>query len=50
MTMMTWESQAQFGAGMARIQEARTKDPDRHRPAPKAVMRFEVYGSVNSAG
>jgi hypothetical protein len=32
---------------MARVQEFRAKDPDRRRPAPTSVARFEVYGSVN---
>lgn len=50
MTVMVWESQEQFDAGMARIQEARAKNPDRHRPAPSTVARFEVYGSVTGAG
>jgi len=49
MTVMVWESQEQFDAGMARIQEARARDPDRHRPAPSAVARFEIYGSVTGA-
>lgn len=49
MTVMVWDNQEQFDAGMARIQAARAKDPDRHRPAPSAVMRFEVYGSVGNA-
>jgi len=50
MTVMVWETQEQFDAGMARIQQARARDPDRHRPAPSAVARFEVYGSVTGAG
>jgi heme-degrading monooxygenase HmoA len=50
MTVMVWETQEQFDAGMARIQEARAKDPDRHRPGPSSVARFEIYGSVTAAG
>jgi len=46
LTVMVWETQEQFDAGMARIQEARAKDPDRRRPGPTSVSRFEVYGSV----
>ena len=45
-TVMVFESEAQYNAGMARIGEARAKDPDRHRPAPSAVGRYEIYGSV----
>ena len=46
-TVLVCDSQEQFDAGMARVQEFRAKDPDRHRPAPSSVARFEVYGSVN---
>jgi hypothetical protein len=45
-TVMVFESQAQYDAGMARVGEARAKAPDRHRPAPTSVGRYEVYGSV----
>jgi hypothetical protein len=48
-TVMVWKTQEQFDAAMARIQEARAKDPDRRRPAPSSVARFEVYGSVAAA-
>ncbi len=47
MTVMVWDTQEQYDEGMARIQQARAKDPDRRRPAPTSVARFEIYGSVN---
>lgn len=50
LTVMVWDTQEQYDAGMARIQEARARDPGRRRPAPSAVARFEVYGSVNGGG
>jgi hypothetical protein len=47
LTVLVADTQEQYDAGIARIQEARAKDPDRRRPPPSSVARFEIYGSVN---
>ncbi|MEJ2218529.1 MAG: hypothetical protein P8099_18195 [Gemmatimonadota bacterium] len=49
LSVLVCDTQEHFDAGIARIQEARAKDPDRRRPAPSSVARFEIYGSTTGA-
>ena len=45
-TVMVWEDEAGYEAGMAKIMQARATDPDRLRPPPSSVGRYEVYGHL----
>jgi hypothetical protein len=47
MTVMVFESRSAYDAGIAAVGAARGVDPDRHRPAPTSVSRFEVDASTN---
>lgn len=46
LSVMIWDTEDQYNAGMSKVQEERAKDPDRFRPAPTWAQRFEVYGSA----
>jgi hypothetical protein len=49
LSVLVCDSQEQFDVGVAQVQAFRAKDPDRRRPAPTSVTRFDVYGSANGA-
>jgi hypothetical protein len=45
--VMVFDSDEHYQAGMAAVGAARAKDPDRLRPAPSSVTRWEVYGRAS---
>ncbi|HEX8919759.1 MAG TPA: hypothetical protein VF898_14745 [Chloroflexota bacterium] len=46
LSVMVWESDADMAAGMEAVQAMRARDPERVRPTPSSVQRFEVYAAV----
>jgi len=49
LSVMVWADEAAYQAGMQAIQAERAKQPNRERPTPTAVQRFEVYAAVRPA-
>jgi hypothetical protein len=46
MTVLICEDDEHLQAGMAQVAAERAKDPQRRRPAPTSVTRFDIYGSA----
>ena len=47
-TVMVWQDESEMAAAMERVGAARAANPDRVRPAPASVGRYEVYAAVNT--
>jgi heme-degrading monooxygenase HmoA len=46
LSVLLWDSEEDYDAGMKKVQARRAQDPDRLRPAPVTVQRFEIYAHV----
>ena len=46
LSVMLFDDEASAEALFAAVGERRAKDPDRNRPKPTAVQRYEVYAAV----
>jgi heme-degrading monooxygenase HmoA len=50
LSIMVWDSDEAYQAGMKAVAERRAQGPERPRPAPVAVEQFEVYARVQPDG
>lgn len=46
LSVMVAESDEHFQVAMGKVTAAREADPDRHRPAPASVTRFQIYAQA----
>jgi hypothetical protein len=46
LTILVADSQEAFDASMVKVAAAREADPDRHRPTPCSVSRFDAYSAL----
>lgn len=49
LTVMVWDDESSFEAGMQAVQRARAAQPERLRPAPTEVGRYETYAQVTAS-
>lgn len=46
LSVMVAESDEHFQVAMGKVAAAREADPDRHRPTPASVTRFQIYAQA----
>jgi hypothetical protein len=49
LTVVVAENDDVYQSAITEVQAARAKDPDRQRPAPTSVTRFDVYAGTSGS-
>jgi hypothetical protein len=49
LSVIVWQDEADQQAVFGRVAQAREANPDRHRPSPSNVGRYDVYAQVTRA-